>query len=35
MEVFETLFYQYKGDKGVTGPPSAKEIKRFFYLIKG
>ena len=32
MEVFKTLFYQYKGGKGVTAPPSAKGIKRFLFI---
>ncbi len=32
MEVFKTLFYQYKGGKGITAPPSAKGIKRFLFI---
>lgn len=32
MEVFKNLFYQYKGGKGVTGPPPEKGIKKFFFI---
>lgn len=32
MEVFKSLFYQYKGGKGVTAPPPAKGVKRFLFL---
>ena len=30
--MFKTVFYQYKGGKGVTGPPPAKGIKRFLFI---
>ena len=32
MQTFKSLFYQYKGGKGVTAPPPAKGIKRFLFL---
>ncbi len=32
MRLLKTMFYQYKGGKGVTAPPPAKGIKRFLFL---
>ncbi len=32
MQIFRSLFYQHKGGKGVSAPPPAKGIKRFFFL---
>lgn len=32
MELFRSLFYQYKGGKGVSGPPPSKGIKRYLFL---
>lgn len=32
MNILKSVFYQYKGGKGVTGPPPEKGIKRYFFL---
>ncbi len=32
MQILRLLFYQHKGGKGVSAPPPAKGIKRFFFL---
>lgn len=32
MQAYKSLFYQYKGGRGVTAPPPSKGIKRFFFL---
>ncbi len=32
MKILKSLFYQYRGGKGVTAPPPEKGVKRFLFL---